>query len=127
MQNKITISPRYYRWHVDKGVVWIEKNTSYAHLNWKIPTRANRTRTRRYLVASLPERHRSPVQGNRKQQHRPPPMRLSKSGNAHRSRASTSPGRSASILGEPDRKGRNIHRIQKQLASACIPQQNGNL
>ena len=37
MQNKITISPRYYRWHVDKGVVWIEKNTSYAHLNWKIP------------------------------------------------------------------------------------------
>jgi len=37
MQNKITIAPRYYRWHVDKGVVWIEKNTSYAHLNWKIP------------------------------------------------------------------------------------------
>ena len=37
MKNKITIAPRYYRWHVDKGVVWIEKNTSYAHLNWKIP------------------------------------------------------------------------------------------
>ena len=37
MKNKITIAPRYYRWHVDKGVVWIEKNTRYAHLNWEIP------------------------------------------------------------------------------------------
>ena len=37
MQKKITIKPRYYRWHVDKGVVWLEKNTNYAHLNWEIP------------------------------------------------------------------------------------------
>ncbi len=37
MQNKIIIEPRYYRWHVDKGVVWAEKNTGYAHLNWEIP------------------------------------------------------------------------------------------
>ena len=37
MQDKITIAPRYYRWHVDKGVVWAEKNTGYAHLNWEIP------------------------------------------------------------------------------------------
>ena len=26
------IKPRYYRWHVDPGVEWIEKNTGYTHL-----------------------------------------------------------------------------------------------
>ena len=37
MQREIAISPRYYRWHVDPGVIWAEVNTSYAHLNWEIP------------------------------------------------------------------------------------------
>jgi nicotinamidase-related amidase len=31
------ISPRYYRWHVDVGVEWVETNTEYAHLDWDIP------------------------------------------------------------------------------------------
>ena len=31
------IKPRYYRWHVDPGVEWIEKNTGYTHLEWEIP------------------------------------------------------------------------------------------
>lgn len=31
------ISPRYYRWHVDPGVDWVETNTEYAHLDWQIP------------------------------------------------------------------------------------------
>lgn len=36
--NKILhVRPRYYRWHVEPGVEWIEKNTNYAHLDWKIP------------------------------------------------------------------------------------------
>ena len=33
----IRISPRYYRWHVDPGVDWVETNTEYAHLDWTIP------------------------------------------------------------------------------------------
>jgi len=33
----ISIKPRYYRWHVDKGVEWIEANTRHAQLDWKIP------------------------------------------------------------------------------------------
>jgi len=33
----IKVNPRYYRWHVDPGVDWVEKNTSYATLNWEIP------------------------------------------------------------------------------------------
>lgn len=33
----LSISPRYYRWHVDPGVDWVETNTEYAHLDWKIP------------------------------------------------------------------------------------------
>ena len=31
------IKPRYYRWFVDPGVEWVEKNTGYAYLNWGIP------------------------------------------------------------------------------------------
>ncbi len=33
----VQISPRYYRWYVDPGQEWLETNTDYAHLNWKIP------------------------------------------------------------------------------------------
>jgi nicotinamidase-related amidase len=35
--NSIEIKPRYYRWHVDPGVEWIEKNTGYTNLEWDIP------------------------------------------------------------------------------------------
>src|SRR5690606_25239407 len=35
----VQISPRYYRWYVDPGQEWLEVNTDYAHLNWKIPIR----------------------------------------------------------------------------------------
>lgn len=31
------IRPRYYRWHVDPGVAWTERNTRRAHLDWQIP------------------------------------------------------------------------------------------
>jgi nicotinamidase-related amidase len=31
------VRPRYHRWHVDPGVEWLETNTGYAHLDWKIP------------------------------------------------------------------------------------------
>lgn len=31
------IKPRYYRWHVDPGVEWLETNTGYARLDWDIP------------------------------------------------------------------------------------------
>jgi nicotinamidase-related amidase len=37
MEKHIHIHPRYYRWHVDPGVEWVEKNTSYATLDWRIP------------------------------------------------------------------------------------------
>ena len=37
MDKALHIKPRYYRWHVDPGVEWVEKNTNYAHLDWKIP------------------------------------------------------------------------------------------
>ncbi len=33
----LRLSPRYYRWHVDPGVDWVETNTEYAHLDWEIP------------------------------------------------------------------------------------------
>lgn len=33
----IHIHPRYHRWFVDPGVEWIETNTGYASLDWKIP------------------------------------------------------------------------------------------
>lgn len=33
----LSIHPRYYRWHVDEGVEWLETNTGYATLNWTIP------------------------------------------------------------------------------------------
>ena len=91
MKNKITIAPRYYRWHVDKGVVWIEKNTSYAHLNWKIPL----AQTALVLVDIWSHHYlkdTSSIRGNRTQQNCPPPIRLSKSGNAHCSRPGASSG-----------------------------------
>ena len=31
------IKPRYHRWHVDPGVEWVETNTGYATLDWRIP------------------------------------------------------------------------------------------
>ena len=31
------VKPRYYRWHVDPGIEWLETNTGYATLDWKIP------------------------------------------------------------------------------------------
>src|SRR5690606_686108 len=33
----LSIDPRYYRWHVDPGVEWLEVNTGYASLDWSIP------------------------------------------------------------------------------------------
>jgi nicotinamidase-related amidase len=33
----ISLNPRYYRWHVDKGVEWTEANTRYNQLEWRIP------------------------------------------------------------------------------------------
>ena len=36
-ESTVQISPRYYRWYVDRGQEWLEVNTDYAHLNWKIP------------------------------------------------------------------------------------------
>ncbi len=33
----LQIEPRYYRWHVDPGEEWLEKNTGYARLDWEIP------------------------------------------------------------------------------------------
>ena len=33
----IAIKPRYYRWFVDPGVEWLETNTRYANVDWKIP------------------------------------------------------------------------------------------
>ena len=33
----IPVSPRYYRWHVDPGVEWVEQNTGYATVDWQIP------------------------------------------------------------------------------------------
>ncbi|MDA0746289.1 MAG: isochorismatase family protein [bacterium] len=37
MSGTLHIKPRYYRWHVDPGVEWTEKNTKYAHLDWQVP------------------------------------------------------------------------------------------
>lgn len=37
MGRSMRIKPRYYRWHVDPGVEWVETNTGYAHLEWEIP------------------------------------------------------------------------------------------
>jgi nicotinamidase-related amidase len=36
-QRLLRVKPRYYRWHVDPGKEWLEKNTGYARLNWEIP------------------------------------------------------------------------------------------
>ena len=33
----LRVKPRYYRWHVDPGVEWVETNTGYANLDWEIP------------------------------------------------------------------------------------------
>jgi isochorismatase family protein len=35
--DQIRISPRYYRWHVDEGVEWVETHTAHAQLDWAIP------------------------------------------------------------------------------------------
>ena len=37
MEPVLQIKPRYYRWHVDAGLDWLEENTGYAHLDWQIP------------------------------------------------------------------------------------------
>ncbi len=37
MGRTLHIKPRYYRWHVDHGVEWVETNTGYAHLDWEMP------------------------------------------------------------------------------------------
>jgi len=37
MGRTLRIKPRYYRWHVDPGIEWVETNTGYAELNWEIP------------------------------------------------------------------------------------------
>jgi len=37
MERVLRVRPRYYRWHVDPGVEWVEKNTGYANLDWEIP------------------------------------------------------------------------------------------
>lgn len=34
---KLHINPRYHRWHVDPGQEWLETNTGYANLDWKLP------------------------------------------------------------------------------------------
>lgn len=36
-QRILHVNPRYYRWHVDPGKAWLEKNTGYARLDWEIP------------------------------------------------------------------------------------------
>ncbi|MBC8869741.1 MAG: isochorismatase family protein [Planctomycetes bacterium] len=36
-QRILHVKPRYYRWHVDVGEEWLEKNTGYACLEWDIP------------------------------------------------------------------------------------------
>jgi len=33
----LRVRPRYYRWHVDPGVEWVETNTGHAELEWEIP------------------------------------------------------------------------------------------
>ena len=33
----ISVKPRYYRWHVDKGMDWTEANTGHASLEWRVP------------------------------------------------------------------------------------------
>ena len=37
MKDALHIKPRYYRWHVDPGIEWVETNTGYAYLDWEIP------------------------------------------------------------------------------------------
>lgn len=33
----LSFHPRYYRWHVDPGVEWLETNTRHATLDWTVP------------------------------------------------------------------------------------------
>jgi len=33
----LRVRPRYYRWHVDPGIEWLEANTDYAQLDWTVP------------------------------------------------------------------------------------------
>ena len=34
---RLHLRPRYYRWHVDPGIDWVETNTGYGYLEWDIP------------------------------------------------------------------------------------------
>jgi len=36
-EKTLDIKPRYYRWYVEPGEQWVEKNTGYARLDWEIP------------------------------------------------------------------------------------------
>jgi nicotinamidase-related amidase len=36
-ERTLHIGPRYYRWLVEPGDRWSEKNTGYGHLDWEIP------------------------------------------------------------------------------------------
>ena len=33
----VHLRPRYYRWFVEPGVEWLETNTGYATLDWRMP------------------------------------------------------------------------------------------
>jgi nicotinamidase-related amidase len=37
MERTLSVKPRYYRWHVDLGVEWVETNTNYGFVDWGIP------------------------------------------------------------------------------------------
>ena len=36
-EKTIAVKPRYHRWFVDPGQEWLETNTGYSRLDWKIP------------------------------------------------------------------------------------------
>ncbi|NUQ63652.1 MAG: isochorismatase family protein [Pirellulales bacterium] len=36
-ERSLHLKPRYYRWFVEPGKPWIEKNTSYGYLDWEVP------------------------------------------------------------------------------------------
>lgn len=36
-ESVLHLQPRYHRWFVDPGVEWLESNTTYSSLDWKIP------------------------------------------------------------------------------------------
>ena len=37
MKRELHVKPRYHRWHVDPGEEWLETNTGYATLDWRVP------------------------------------------------------------------------------------------